>query len=139
MQCSVGHYGIKRYVPWTLLDLLQSLPFMGEAEQVGGLEEATLLFEGEGAVVESAAHADTVTMGIEAEQRHHDKVQVRWPDEIACGRYRFFDTETVEAHRFARLPAAENQPAADKRMQHWQADGLSERQRCFHQGQRAQL
>ena len=95
MQCSVGYHGIERHVPLALLDLLQLLPFVGEAKQVRGLEEATLMFKGEGAVIESAAHADPVATRVEAEQWHHDKIEVRWPDDVAYGRYRLFDAESV--------------------------------------------
>lgn len=74
--CTFGDDGFQRNIPGLRFNACNLLAGVGEADQsrtIPGPMPAEIV---QGAVIEAAAHAETVAIGIEAHQRHHEQIQI---------------------------------------------------------------
>ena len=116
---------IERDVPRLRLQSVYPLRLMRKAEQEGSCNVFAGTFECEAAVVVAATHAQAMAAIVETEQRHDHQVEVACGDQVVGADLRFGDAEAVAYQRVARVPAAEQQPAAAKRVQYRQVTRLA--------------
>ena len=66
---------VERDVPWLCLESSDALRFMRQAEQEGTPCMCKASYEGKAAIVVTAAHAESVTIAVETQQRDDYQVE----------------------------------------------------------------
>jgi len=134
-----GRHRVQRDVPGLGLNALHPLAFMRNADQARSVPVCALAQEAQGAVIEAAAHAETVAVGIESDQGHQDEVE--GPGErqssLPPGWFRY--AEAIGTHRLTRSIAQEPELTVLAGPQHRQEAASTAADGCFQEGSGVQF
>ena len=103
----LGSDSVKRNIPGLCLQLVYTLALVRYAEHEGAGDMFQATGKREAAIVVTTPHADAVTFIVETKQWHNHQIEITCRYQIVTAGKRFRDTEAVEHHSVARLPAAE--------------------------------
>lgn len=106
----LGDHHVQRHIPAPCGDAPDMLKLVREPDKTRAKPVSATTQEGEAAIVESAAHAETMTVIIEREQRYQHHIEVHGAEAAARCPCRLGDAEAVHQHARTAIDGSEEQP-----------------------------
>jgi hypothetical protein len=88
-------------VPGTRLDPVETLTFVRHTNQPRPAPTRVTPPQGQGAIIETAAHAESVPLGVEPDQRQDDQIETSHPDQMPAPPSWFGNTEAIGSQPLA--------------------------------------
>jgi hypothetical protein len=116
----LGDHRVQGHVPGFGLDPVDALALVREADEPRPLPIAAAAQERETAIIEARPHADPVTVVIESDQGHQDKIKAMGRQDLPVAAGGFGDAVPVWAQWLAGSMANEPKPSGGMAAQHGQ-------------------
>lgn len=120
-----GEDAIELYIPCLCSNQFHALLFMRETVKMWALPDTPKAAKRKRAIVITTAHAETVALCIEAQQRYQDQIQKLRKTTVVSPEHRLRNVEVVEAHVVLGCPGREPKASVEKRMKHGQVTLLA--------------